>query len=94
MNLTDEQLALIEDYASNFMTWREIAVLLEIDQQELRELLSDLKSPAYLRYKKGKTKSVYEINKYLVKLAKLGSPQAGILVKNDINRQEDAEDDL
>lgn len=92
--LTDDQLDLVEDYASNFMTWKQIAILLQIDENEFRELLVDLNSPVRKRYNLGKTRSAYEISKSMVRLAKLGSPQAEILIKTDITRQEDAEDDL
>lgn len=94
MMLTEDQLNLIEEYASNFLTWKQIAVLLHVDEDEFREMLADLNSPARKRYNLGKTKSAYEISKSLVRLAKLGSPQAELLVKTDITRQEDAEDDL
>lgn len=92
--LTDEQLSLLEEYASNFMTWKQIAVMLQVDEEEFRDILSDRNSTERKRYDLGKTKSSYEISKSLVRLAKLGSPQAELLVKTDITRQEDAEDDL
>lgn len=94
MNITPEKLDLIEEYASCFMTWKQIAVLLDFRQNEFREMISDQSSDVYLRYTKGKTKSIFEINKGLVRLAKLGSPQAESLIKTDIIRQEDAEDEL
>jgi hypothetical protein len=92
--LTDEQLSLLEEYASNFMTWKQIVVLLQVDEEEFRDVISDRNSAERKRYDLGKTKSAYEISKSLVRLAKLGSPQAELLVKTDITRQEDAEDDL
>lgn len=94
MNPTPEQLNFIEEYASCFMTWKQIAVLLDINPSEFRNLISDHNSEAYKRYTKGKTKSIFEINKGLVRLAKLGSPQAETLIRTDIIRQEEAEDEL
>jgi hypothetical protein len=92
--ITSEQLDNIEEFASNFMTWRQIAILVDIPDNELKEKLLDKNSQIYIRYTKGKTKSILEINKRLVKLAKLGSPQAELLVKDDINKQLSAENDL
>lgn len=92
--MTDEQLALIEEYASTFLTWRQIAILLQVDEDGFQALLSDPASPARKRYELGKTRSIYEIQKSTVRLAKLGSPQAELLIKSDITRQEDAEDDI
>jgi hypothetical protein len=94
MNFSEDQLALIEDYAACFMTWQQIAILLDVDEHKFKDELGDRNSPAWKRYSKGKTRTAYEINKNLVRLAKLGSPQADILVKTDMNRQEDAEDEL
>lgn len=94
MKITSEQLDKIEEYASCFMTWKQIAVLLDISQNEFMEMISDRSSDVYLRYTKGKTQSIFEINKGLVRLAKLGSPQAESLIKTEITRQEDAEDEL
>jgi len=94
MILDSEQLDLIEDYSSNFMSWKQIAVLLDLNEEEFRDELLDRSSGAYKRYTKGKTLTTYAIAKSIVKLAKLGSPQAEILVREDINRQSEAENDL
>lgn len=94
MNLSTEQIELIREYSSVFMTWQDIAILLQVDSIELRDELSDPGTEAHKAYHLGKTISNYEISKNLVKLAKLGSPQAEILVRENINRQENAENEL
>lgn len=94
MKLTEKQLLQIEEYASSFMTWTEIAILMGLNTNELKEELGDKKSPAYLSYQKGKLQSKHEINMKLTKLAKLGSPQAEILIRDEIKSQKIAESDL
>lgn len=94
MNLTDEQLDKIEEYASCFMTWQQIAVMIEVPEPDFKEEMSDRLSAAFKRYLKGQTKSHYEINKSITRLAKMGSPQAEMLVRSDILRQSNAENDL
>lgn len=76
MELTDEQLALVEEYASAFLTFREIAVLIGVNVYQFCELMNDKDSPAFYRYFVGKTRAKYEIRKNIVDMAKKGSPQA------------------
>jgi len=94
MILSEEQLILISDYASNFMNWKQIAVLMDIDEEDFREQMLDKSSSVFKTYTKGKTKSTYDLNKKLVSLAKLGSPQAELLVRSDIERQLNEENEL
>lgn len=76
MELTDEQLALVEEYAAAFLTFREIAVLIGVNVYQFCELMNDKDSPAFYRYFVGKTRAKYEIRKNIVDMAKKGSPQA------------------
>ena len=94
MELSEEILNQIQEYASYFLTWQQIAVLVSIPEKDFKEEMENNKSEVYRRYTKGKTLSTLEINKNLVRLAKIGSPQAEILVKDDINKQQLAENDL
>jgi hypothetical protein len=94
MNLSDEQLQKVEEYASCFLPWQQIAILLELNESEFKEELINKGSPIYKHYFKGKTVSAFEINKNMVRLAKLGSPQAELLIKDEINKQLNAEMDL
>lgn len=76
MTLTDEQLSTVEEYAGVFLKPSEIAILLNLDESKFRFWCSQKDHPAYLAYQKGFLKSKLEIRKNVVKLAKLGSPQA------------------
>lgn len=76
MELTDEQLGLVEEYAAAFLTFREIAVLLGVNVYAFLELMKDKDSPVYYRFFLGKTKAKFEIRKNIVDMAKKGSPQA------------------
>lgn len=80
MNFTDEQLAEIELMGSCFFTYKDIAVLLEVDPKELKEILEDQNSEVYKSYEKGRLKSELEVRKSVVDLAKRGSSQAQEMV--------------
>ncbi len=91
MNLTKEQLSSIEELSGLFLTPREIAILLSIDIDAFLECLMLHNSPEYLSYMKGKTQSKKEIREKVIKLAKMGSPQAEALAEKYIELQEIAE---
>jgi len=94
MNLTEEQLQLIGEYASNLMTWREIAILLGIPYKALLEEFLDEGSPATLSYQKGKTQTLLEIRRSIIGMAKKGSPQAEITAMSLIDHQKVNETDI
>ena len=85
--MTDDQLAIIDEMASHFMTPKEIAIVLGVDHDAFLLSLSDPSSPEYLHYHKSKITSILEIRRKVVKMAKSGSPQAEMLVTNFINEQ-------
>lgn len=74
MDLKD--LEKIEEYAACFMRIDEIAVLLGYDKAVFRAEFSKPNSPTAKAYEKGKAFSKFEIQKSLVRMAKLGSPAA------------------
>ncbi len=91
MNLTDEQLAEVEELAGLFLEPAEIAVLLNIN---IRDFFCDLElqnTPVFRSYLRGKATSKKAIHENVVKLAKHGSPQAEDLVKHFIDKQQLAE---
>lgn len=94
MYLTDEQLMQIESYASDLMTWREIAILLDIPGDELREDFMTENSPASRAYNKGKTITILALRSSVVQNAKRGSPQSEVLVLDLINNQKINETDI
>lgn len=87
MILNAEQLEKIRELSALFLTYHEIASLLELDTEELLEVFRDQQSPAYKAYFKGKTESKKEIREKVILLAKKGSPQAEELVSDYIESQ-------
>ena len=76
MQYTDEQLSSIEDLASNLMPIEYIAILSKIDEDQLRQEIENKSSPAGKAYRLGKAKTILEIQRHEITLAKLASPAA------------------
>lgn len=93
MNFTDDELKKIEEYASLFLTYEEIAILLEKDYGQFLSVIKSKSSNAYQYYMKGKVKTKLELRKKIVKMALHGSPQAEMLVNQFIEDQEISETD-
>lgn len=91
MNLNDEQLQQIEQYAAAFMTVDQIAALVDMPVDQLREEICLHTKPASKAYRKGKAQSIYDIKSKVVKLAKAGSPQAELLADRYMNEQHTSE---
>jgi hypothetical protein len=87
MNLTESQLAEIQEMAGLFLEPSEIAVLLNIDINHFVSQISRQKGPVYLAYFKGKTLSKKAIHENIIKMAKHGSPQAEELAKQLMSKQ-------
>lgn len=91
MILSDKQLAEIEQLAGLFLTWDEIAILLDIPFDALHDMMADKNSAAYKHYFRGKTISKKNIRENVVKMARHGSPQAEELVEAYIIHQKQYE---
>lgn len=76
MQYTNEQLSQIEDLASNLMPIEYIAVLSDINEDWLRQEIENKSSPVGKSYRLGKARTMLEIQRQEVKLAKLASPAA------------------
>lgn len=74
----------IEELAAIFMPISDIAVILEINQAELREAIADNSSPIALAYAKGKAKAKAKIRAQEMQLAQLGSPLGVQNVKDNL----------
>jgi len=94
MNLTTDQLSLIEEYASNLMTWAEISILLDIHDGSLIEEFMNKNSQAYRAYEKGKVKTFLAIRKNIVEDAKRGAPHSEVMALELINNQKINETDI
>jgi hypothetical protein len=91
MILNETQLKEVEELAGLFLEPEEIAVLMDIDADMFQDAISKKAGHAWQAYFKGKTISKKEIHANVVKLARLGSPQAEELVTQMIHKQITAE---
>ena len=76
MEYTQSDLDKIREYASLLLTISEIAILLKIDEDELRESISIKTSCIAMAYLRGKMETVLTLRRQEIDLAKLGSPIA------------------
>ncbi|MBR3564739.1 MAG: hypothetical protein IKN91_00200 [Paludibacteraceae bacterium] len=90
MTYTDEQLETIERLASIYMPIRDIALILEVEDTQLREDIQCQSSPASRAYRKGKALSKVALHQQEMNLAKVGSPLA---LENARQNLLDMEDD-
>lgn len=91
MNLPDDVLKSIEELAGLFLAPREIAILLDLDGEDLSERIASGYGPVYKAYFRGKTISKKLIHENIVKMARHGSPQAEELAREMIVQQNSAE---
>lgn len=91
MDLTNDQLLELEEYAAALMSITEIAILLNIPsvaRTQFKVLCNqDEDSPLYSAFHKGRLKTKLELRQNIIKLAKAGSPAAEPLAIKFINEQ-------
>lgn len=78
MELREEFLVQIEEYAAALFSPDEIALILDFDKEEFR-LLMVAKTSAYNRYHKGRLLTEAKVRKAIIDLATKGSSPAQIL---------------
>ena len=76
MNYTKEQLEEIEKYASIFLPISDMAVILDIPAEILREDIKDRQNMASNAYLRGKLASKVKLHTQEMMLAQVGSPLA------------------
>jgi len=80
MNLTNDQIQQIEEFAAALMTAKEIAMLLGLnpdDRNSFEEICKNHESSdIFLAFQKGRLQTKFELRKTVIKLAKHGSPAA------------------
>ncbi len=76
MLFSNDLIERIEELASLYMTVSDIAVIIGVDNNVLREELANGDSPAAKAYLSGKIKSKLELRRQEIQLAKVGSPLA------------------
>ena len=90
MNYTKEQLEEIEKYASIFLPISDMAVILDIPAEILREDIKDRQNKASNAYLRGKLASKVKLHTQEMMLAQVGSPLA---IENTHRNLLDMEDD-
>lgn len=82
MDLSEKQLTEIEEWARALYSPREIAIILHLDPDALREEIEDERSEAYQRFHRGRLISEGVIRKSIFDLAENGSSTAqGLALK-------------
>lgn len=91
MNLSDEELERVKEYAAALLPAHEIAILLNLDADERRafeEIIKNhISSTIYTAYHSGRLQTKYELRKIVIKLAKNGSPAAQPLAEKYLTEQ-------
>lgn len=91
MELTNEQLEQLEEYAAALMNVSEIAILMDIPTNKLTQFrvmcTQDRNSPIYKSFHRGRLTTKLELRRNIIKLAKAGSPAAEPLAIKFINEQ-------
>ena len=91
MDYRDEQLEKVEQLASIYMTITDIALILEVEPEQLRADIANETSEVSRRYRRGKAISKVELHKQEMQLAKVGSPLALENVQKNLLDMEDDE---
>ena len=90
MIYTDKNLEEIEKLSSIYMKISDIAIMLDIPADVLREDIADRTSPASKAYRKGKIASKVMLHKQQMELARIGSPLAlDTMSKNLLDMEDD-----
>ena len=91
MEYTEEQLTKIQEYAALLTTVTDIAVLLDLDEDELRMDIIDKTNIVSKTYHKAKATVLLEFRRQEIDLAKLGSTIAIEQVHKYCNEQQISE---
>ena len=76
MNYSNEELTQIEKYASIYLKISDIAVILDIPADVLREDIADRSTDVSKAYRRGKAASKIKLHSQEMMLAQVGSPLA------------------
>lgn len=91
MDYNAEQLERVEQLASIYMTITDIALIIEVEPEQLRADVANELSEVSRRYRRGKAISKVELHKQEMQLAKVGSPMALENARNNLLEMEDDE---
>ena len=90
IELTEAQLEQVEKLSSIYMKISDIALIIEVEPEQLRAEISNESTEVSRRYRRGKATSKAELLAQEMQLAKVGSPLA---LQNAQNNLLDMEDD-
>lgn len=91
MKYTPEQLAVIEQMSAIYMKPSEIAIVLDVPEEEFKQDIAMADSDAHKFYIKGKISQKVEIRKQMAMLARVGSPAALEMAERALLDMEDDE---
>lgn len=91
MDYRDEQLEKVEQLASIYMTITDIALIIEVEPEQLRADIANETSEVSRRYRRGKAISKVQLRDQEMKLAKMGSPLSLDKIKDNLLDMEDDE---
>lgn len=91
MDYTAEQLENVEKLSSIFMKISDIALIIEVDVEQLRSDIQDESTEVSRKYRRGKAISTVAIREQEMTLAKVGSPLALQNVHDNFLDMEDDE---
>ena len=86
MEYTPDELQTIEDMAALFYSYKEIAIVLEVNVEEFKALMRLEEGNAYSRYQKGWITSDMSIRKSLLESAVNGSSPAQMMLM-ELNKE-------
>lgn len=85
-DITEEDLKLIEELASYFFTPREIAIMVEMDPDNVMDLMCAQGNEFYTAFQRGKLQSEMELRKSIIRLARAGSSPAQTMSLDLLNK--------
>lgn len=89
--LTAEQMEQLSEYASLYLPLSDIAILLEVDFFDLKNLCTTIGTPEYVAYRKGKLETKLKLHEQEKRLAMTGAPLALENMKANLIDMEDDE---
>lgn len=76
IHYSDEQISQIKDLASALTPISDIAILMDLDVYQLRDVLADPTHPVSRAYRRAKAETMLSIRRNELQLASMGSPLA------------------
>jgi hypothetical protein len=93
MKISEEQLEQVKAHAFDLLTWKDIAILMDLRIEEMRAEMLNESSPVFRAFWKGRTERKKLLRQPVLKLAEMGSPQAELLANQFLQEQLMSESD-